>query len=483
MNKGIIYLIQPCELIGTSRYKIGCSKTPDLDRCKNGYKKGSRYICIMECIDPILLETNIKEQFNKTFILIAGNEYYEGNETDMHKLFIDIFFNHKNSINDTENINNMDNNYLKSYEENDEIKEIKNEFNNWNDDEEFGGKKKLLKIFIYNDYKNVKILYINEKKICNKIINKDYMEEFINKLIKYQIIQHEKIYDFNNKIFINQLNKYKNKINNVILSYENIYTNEMTNDITSNINYYFDNNYIINNTCCSKISDNHFIFDNNNFLYIQKINNEYYDIKYLRRYIPYCIEINKKDEFYLLNRDYEYIGIIKNNDTSNNFIKTNPSLEQADGWIRIYLFNDGSKPWEMDNNTNFKKLVTKYKELTINKKCLNLTKDTEYILNIVVKNDTNHLYDIPIIAKFLEYELKKNNSKQSVVKYTSLYELFIKFMKINNIKYEYTSTKFGLDIKEYKGIEKRKTNKGIEYIFNFPIIKEYLIEKKYIENN
>ncbi len=39
MNKGIIYLIQPCELVGTSRYKIGCSRNPNLDRCKNGYKK------------------------------------------------------------------------------------------------------------------------------------------------------------------------------------------------------------------------------------------------------------------------------------------------------------------------------------------------------------------------------------------------------------------------------------------------------------
>ena len=25
MNKGIIYLIQPCELVGTNKYKIGCS--------------------------------------------------------------------------------------------------------------------------------------------------------------------------------------------------------------------------------------------------------------------------------------------------------------------------------------------------------------------------------------------------------------------------------------------------------------------------
>ena len=56
MSKGIIYFIQPSELVGTGRYKIGCSKSPDLDRCKNGYKKGSRYICIMECINPILLE-------------------------------------------------------------------------------------------------------------------------------------------------------------------------------------------------------------------------------------------------------------------------------------------------------------------------------------------------------------------------------------------------------------------------------------------
>jgi len=41
MSIGIIYLIQPVEFIGTKIYKIGCSKNPDLQRCKNGYKKGS----------------------------------------------------------------------------------------------------------------------------------------------------------------------------------------------------------------------------------------------------------------------------------------------------------------------------------------------------------------------------------------------------------------------------------------------------------
>ena len=40
---GIIYLIQPKELIGTNRYKIGCSKKDDNSRLKNGYKKRFGY--------------------------------------------------------------------------------------------------------------------------------------------------------------------------------------------------------------------------------------------------------------------------------------------------------------------------------------------------------------------------------------------------------------------------------------------------------
>ena len=88
MSKGIVYLIQPLELIGTSKYKIGCSKFPNLNRCINGYKRGSRYICIIECNNPIILEKNIKVEFNKIFKLIAGNEYFEGTENIMLELFL-----------------------------------------------------------------------------------------------------------------------------------------------------------------------------------------------------------------------------------------------------------------------------------------------------------------------------------------------------------------------------------------------------------
>ena len=67
MSKGIIYLIQPSELIGTNRYKIGCSNSPTLTRCINGYKTGSRYISISECINPFILEKKIINEFNKLF--------------------------------------------------------------------------------------------------------------------------------------------------------------------------------------------------------------------------------------------------------------------------------------------------------------------------------------------------------------------------------------------------------------------------------
>ncbi len=87
MEKGIIYLIQPCELIGTSVFKIGYSGKTNLERCHKGYKKGSRYLCINECINPTILENKIKKEFNNKFKLIVGREYFEGDEENIKLLF------------------------------------------------------------------------------------------------------------------------------------------------------------------------------------------------------------------------------------------------------------------------------------------------------------------------------------------------------------------------------------------------------------
>jgi hypothetical protein len=89
-EKGIIYLIQPAELVGTERYKIGCSSKTSLERCQNGYKKGSRFLNIMECSDPFGLEKRLKDTFGRRFRLVAGKEYFEGDEEEIKREFYNV---------------------------------------------------------------------------------------------------------------------------------------------------------------------------------------------------------------------------------------------------------------------------------------------------------------------------------------------------------------------------------------------------------
>ena len=99
--------------------------------------------------------------------------------------------------------------------------------------------------------------------------------------------------------------------------------------------------------------------------------------------------INKINEYYLLNRDYEYIGII--NDKDNNFIKTNPQYynitgeneESEDEWTRIYIFHDGTSILNNEDLTNIKLYSNKYNEIINNKICLNKCDKTTDLLNVL----------------------------------------------------------------------------------------------------
>ena len=99
-----IYLLQPFEYIGSNTYKFGCSTKNDLSRCKNGYKLGTRFLCIFECINSHILENKIKIQFNKLFKLIKGREYFEGNEKQIYEEFIRLVGEHKNITQYNKNI-------------------------------------------------------------------------------------------------------------------------------------------------------------------------------------------------------------------------------------------------------------------------------------------------------------------------------------------------------------------------------------------
>jgi hypothetical protein len=87
---GILYFIQPAELVGTNRFKVGCSTKNDLSRVKS-YKTGTRMIMILQCEDPFLLEQKVLIEFKQQFHKIAGNEYFEGDEPVMRKVFYDTY--------------------------------------------------------------------------------------------------------------------------------------------------------------------------------------------------------------------------------------------------------------------------------------------------------------------------------------------------------------------------------------------------------
>ncbi len=85
---GYVYCIQPAELVGTHRYKIGMSSLNNLNRIRS-YKVGTRYLCMIEREDALATERKIKKAFNERYALIAGNEYFEvDDEPAMVQLFI-----------------------------------------------------------------------------------------------------------------------------------------------------------------------------------------------------------------------------------------------------------------------------------------------------------------------------------------------------------------------------------------------------------
>jgi hypothetical protein len=354
MNKGIIYLIQPAELIGTNRYKIGCSNKPNLDRCKNGYKNGSRYICIMECLNPVVLEKKIKDNFTEKFNLIAGNEYFEGNENEIYNMFIDIVGKHRN--NNLYTIEQTSEQMSEQILYQNNINEIKEFFPLYKQDQEFDGKKQLIQIKI--DQLNIVIKYIYMKKIKEITITRT---NYINILIDKKIIKNYIIYDLNNNIFLDKINNIKTRIDLDILILDtdedikyNVYEIE-NNLIEAKIKNNFINNTIINNKiyCYTNdigrknickyyyecIKENIKIIKNINLIFIKY---NYYDSDYLLKYFPYCIDFNN-DEICIMS-----------------LFNENPFIENKN-WNRKYLYEINSSIRK--DNFNFKDLKLNYEKL------------------------------------------------------------------------------------------------------------------------
>jgi hypothetical protein len=411
-----IYLLQEREFTKTEEnvYKVGRTIKPNYQRF-NQYPNGSILIFQMICNDCVNIEREIIKKFKDIFNQKKeyGTEYFEGD----YKKMIDIIYltikneeyndNDENKIKKEEDYDEDERNELKSKILFEKISEI---FPDYKNDESFGGLKKYIKISRVDDsyviyylcpgLKNHNIYnYCDEETEIEDIFD-DYIItlhkmksnvidnlEYFNNLISKKKILIDKVYDINSNIFIDII--IKSKINLVV---ENHYAikrkcrEKYFPPFNEKLRELFYCNMIINNELYSTMFEedvkkfkNLKDFDNcdidigqaffEEFITLYKINSKFYDYDtYLRKYIPYLIRWKNNGEYYILNRDYEYIGL----DTKS--IKYEYFGEK-------YLFNDGCKPWKGKNL--FIDMCNKYEKIIKDnslKECLNPHKFTENIM-------------------------------------------------------------------------------------------------------
>ena len=406
-----VYIIYEREFINSTQnvYKIGRTSQSHAKRF-NSYPKGSILKIQKQVKNSAIIETKIKEIFNQKFKLRRdiGVEYFEGDYNEMENVFIQIT-NEDNEDNeniddkDNENIDDEDNENMDD-EDNENLKEIKTIFPSYNEDICFGGGKKLVKISIINKkteysssyYYTITCRYIDsccdgsKFAIFDECIDTYHAsaqngQKYFDKLIRYGILENEKTYDLNDKRVLKSFNKYKTKINNCFLNNEDrichkkiiaqeIFISEtigkiIFSDTLINNVYYVDEYNITKKSFDVFLGHDSYTDSKECHKSFMKINSKHIDISYLRQYLPYVFEIYSNNDAYIINREYEYISL------------STKSLNTPEKCInRIYLYNDGCKPW--DNIKNFQTVLSKFKELKKNNEIVNMCDITLMLLNI-----------------------------------------------------------------------------------------------------
>jgi hypothetical protein len=149
----------------------------------------------------------------------------------------------------------------------------------------------------------------------------------------------------------------------------------INNDLYSNIIIDDHDTYIDTFNTCKRISNFDYLnvdvgIDNYMILSIGKINSKFYDYKTCRMFTPYLIQWDDNNTYYMVNRDYEYIGIGSKN-----------APDDFKVYDQCYLYNDGVKPWRSKKGLdklrkNFRNTVEENQLGT----CMNPNEFTEEIL-------------------------------------------------------------------------------------------------------
>jgi hypothetical protein len=392
MNTGIIYLIQPAELVGTHRYKVGLSNKPNLDRCIKGYKNGSRYLCIMEIASPLTLEKNIKEYFTKKFKLAAGSEYFESSEeNEIISEFLQKVLEYKNVITGKRHRLSENKSDIPEIGVNDiclGMEEIITTFEDWKEDMSFGGKKFLARSKLYKD--KICIEYIHNQKLERDFVTLDPFADYLHSLIKNGVLADGKTYDLNSVKFLKELDQYKSKIEieswdyieKIIASSKKIKQNPFFR-VRCNL---FSNAILNKAVYCDYKKKLGFVELNfstrsngkNEKFFVISIGGKNYDSYLLRLFTPFRISINdKENSFYMVNKDNQHIGICKTSD-----LLTIDRTEEL-------LDKDDYPPWSRyqdKREITLKKMEERFFKITSGLKCLNMNANTFHILKLLFKN-------------------------------------------------------------------------------------------------
>lgn len=411
MTVQYIYLLQEREFVNSNEniYKIGRTIKENFTRF-NQYPKGSKLLFQIICNDCIKIEKLILNKFKQQFSQCKniGNEYFKGD----YKNMIDIIYKTINNIdndNDNDNVNDNKNNNVNENNNENENKydSIKSIFPEYILDESFGGNKKFVllkhinnKFFLH--YIHLNIFPESSYRDCPYVFQFDIEENilfnsdttYLKKILSENIINLDTVYDIKCTNFVKLLNNNKNILN--IESFNDIKIKFFTEPHINNVlktnllcNNLFLCNTIINNSIyvdiinyntLKSVKNNSMIkidtFRNKcfnfssdtQFIFVYKFKNKYFEYTtFLYKYIPYAIYITNENDYYILNHNYEYIGLKNFNNINNKIIyKTQYYLyDKCEGCIK---------------NTDFlKKIFIKFNHI-IQSNSLNLCLNSDDIL-------------------------------------------------------------------------------------------------------
>ena len=170
--------------------------------------------------------------------------------------------------------------------------------------------------------------------------------------------------------------------------------------------------------------------------------------------ISYVFLTNNDNPVKISYDDRRYCGIECNNEKANNTEYFNELYKEINSCKYDKLIYDYLKSIDL-TNYNF------YKERPVTKFYENMKE-----------------FNIPIIIKFFE-DLIENMQHTTKYSATELFKLFNEFLVRNHYKYDCNITSFGCELNKYSdhGIIKKRSNTGINIIFDYYLLKKYINEK------